>query len=77
MCERGMAEEQIKAAFSVCEIEATTVAPELVLVPLTASVRKFNCLFHSFSVQGARAKGKEGNSEQKREVNKAENTSAV
>ena len=38
------------------------MALELVLVLLTASVRKFNCLFHSFSVQGARAKRKDSNS---------------
>lgn len=31
--------------------------PELVLVPLTAGVREFNCLFHSFSAQGPTAKG--------------------
>lgn len=53
--------------------------PELVLVPLTAGVRKFTWLFHSFSAQGARAKGKERNSNTRdgRQVNTAENTPAA
>lgn len=50
------------------------MAPELVLVPLTAGVREFNCLFHSFSAQGPRAKGDSNVRDRRR--NEAENTSA-
>lgn len=47
------------------------MAPELVLVPLTAGVREFNCLFHSCSAQGPTAKRELERGGQKTEVNKA------
>lgn len=68
---------------SVCDRGHHCGPPELVLVPLPASVGKFNCLSHPFFIfccPGCEAEGggeKSTHAGQKAEVNKAEHTWAA